>query len=308
MVSFLDELFSSHEKVIRKLIGEIREEYDVPGLDGIIKEIVNLRDLGYYGRLYDAVKLWWRIVDEDGTFTREEKQKMRFKVLASQNMRNFSLRPSLLDFEVFKTLYSFLEYFYYMSNNGKKLNHQDEMNVYFSGLDERIVFAQDKFDEIEKVPEPTVEFFQKLNDVKWQDKDTDKFFDKLEGVMFHTVHDIFGNGFLFGGQLSFYSIQSGFIRLLAGCSAVTNDREEMNKGDVIRAYKTYFKLMKTDTTKYKARPELNPESELKEYKGYLVCKKCNGYYKLEPGESPDGFDKCQCGGELEYMENIEDLK
>lgn len=36
----------------------------------------------------------------------------------------------------------------------------------------------------------------------------------------------------------------------------------------------------------------------------MVCKKCGGYYQLKHGESPDDFEKCQCGGELEYKEKI----
>jgi Zn-dependent protease with chaperone function len=39
--------------------------------------------------------------------------------------------------------------------------------------------------------------------------------------------------------------------------------------------------------------------------GYLVCDKCNRYYKLQPGESTDDFtDKCECGGKLEYYDKI----
>jgi hypothetical protein len=34
--------------------------------------------------------------------------------------------------------------------------------------------------------------------------------------------------------------------------------------------------------------------------GYLICKKCGGYYELQLGESPEDFDNCQCGGKLEY--------
>lgn len=41
--------------------------------------------------------------------------------------------------------------------------------------------------------------------------------------------------------------------------------------------------------------------------GYLICKDCNGYYKLQEGESPDDFDKCNCGGELIYTESIDEL-
>jgi hypothetical protein len=39
--------------------------------------------------------------------------------------------------------------------------------------------------------------------------------------------------------------------------------------------------------------------------GYLVCDQCGGYYRLHEGESPDDFmKKCQCGGHLEYFDNL----
>lgn len=34
--------------------------------------------------------------------------------------------------------------------------------------------------------------------------------------------------------------------------------------------------------------------------GYIICEKCGGYYELQPGEHPEDFDKCQCGGKLRY--------
>lgn len=39
--------------------------------------------------------------------------------------------------------------------------------------------------------------------------------------------------------------------------------------------------------------------------GYLVCNNCDGYYKLEPGESPNDFDnQCECGGKLIYTKTL----
>ncbi|ADZ09385.1 hypothetical protein Metbo_1141 [Methanobacterium lacus] len=40
---------------------------------------------------------------------------------------------------------------------------------------------------------------------------------------------------------------------------------------------------------------------------YLVCDKCGGYYELQPGESPDDFDRCECGGKLKYLTNLDYL-
>lgn len=40
--------------------------------------------------------------------------------------------------------------------------------------------------------------------------------------------------------------------------------------------------------------------------GYLVCEKCGGIYKLQPGEKPEDFtDECECGGKLKYVENLD---
>lgn len=39
---------------------------------------------------------------------------------------------------------------------------------------------------------------------------------------------------------------------------------------------------------------------------YLICERCGGYYQLEEDESPEDFDRCQCGGQLIYTEHIED--
>lgn len=40
---------------------------------------------------------------------------------------------------------------------------------------------------------------------------------------------------------------------------------------------------------------------------YLVCDRCGGSYELRKGESPDDFtDKCECGGTLKFVQNLED--
>lgn len=39
---------------------------------------------------------------------------------------------------------------------------------------------------------------------------------------------------------------------------------------------------------------------------YLVCDKCNSYYKLQPGESAKDFDRCERGNKLKYYEYMRD--
>ena len=58
-----------------------------------------------------------------------------------------------------------------------------------------------------------------------------------------------------------------------------------------------------DNMKFVAETTLNNKKHAGN--GYLVCDKCNRYYKLQPGESPENFtDKCECGGKLEYRDRI----
>jgi hypothetical protein len=52
--------------------------------------------------------------------------------------------------------------------------------------------------------------------------------------------------------------------------------------------------------------EPTPIPKTKAENGYLVCNKCEGYYELQPGESPDDFsDECECGGKLEYRDSLQ---
>lgn len=37
---------------------------------------------------------------------------------------------------------------------------------------------------------------------------------------------------------------------------------------------------------------------------YLICQNCGGYYQLDDDESPEDFDRCQCGGKLLYSEHL----
>lgn len=37
---------------------------------------------------------------------------------------------------------------------------------------------------------------------------------------------------------------------------------------------------------------------------YLLCERCNGYYELLPGETPEDYDLCECGGKLLLVNSI----
>ena len=53
--------------------------------------------------------------------------------------------------------------------------------------------------------------------------------------------------------------------------------------------------------------KLTKDYQIDDIMGYLICDTCNDVYKLQDGESPEEFDTCQCGGNLEYYETLQDF-
>jgi len=41
--------------------------------------------------------------------------------------------------------------------------------------------------------------------------------------------------------------------------------------------------------------------------GYLVCSYCRGYYELQEDETPDDFERCECGNQLEFRQSMSQL-
>ena len=289
------------------------ENLKIKGLNEVIIEIRNLKNEDYYGRLIDAVKLDNKIYSPSSKYSREEGRQIRLLMLAHDFLTNSILYlpdfTDLIDFDHFYVTFVFLERIYFMYY-GEKLKREDLLNIYFSGLAEKIMISLDNFDIITERPVITEEFFLKLKILKWQNKKSKKLYKKLKDSMFFVGETIFGSGFFGGTPSGFAGTEMFFTLFLAGCSAINCNREEINQFDVVRAYKTYFKLLKTDITEYRADPNLASESGFQLSKTtsnrYLVCDKCGGYYQLQPGESPDDFrDVCECGGHLEYKEDLE---
>lgn len=288
---------------------------EVEGLKGVISEIYLLVESGFYEKLLCTFRQE-AYAKLDRVFTLDELACVRVLELGKDTLHfggifNTIFTPSLVTAKQLVTIFMMVQYTYVIFS-GRTMDWNDALNICFSRLDERIIFALDRFDEVEleELPEPTVEYFKTLKKLKWSNKNTKNLYNKLNDFTFEIKRFVTDYPPLEEqvGWITDYRVAEDlFIQTLAGCSAVNDGRLEVEPEDVIMAYKTFFKLIKTDVTKYKAIPELvqdidgynGPVVEM----GYLVCKDCGGYYKLQPGESPDEFDRCQCGGELEYKNN-----
>lgn len=68
-------------------------------------------------------------------------------------------------------------------------------------------------------------------------------------------------------------------------------------------------MISRDEINKRLRARREGKSDKKDSKGYLICDRCNGYYELQKGESPDEFvDECACGGKLIYSKSLEIIK
>ncbi|MDP2836307.1 MAG: hypothetical protein Q8N97_04935 [Methanobacteriaceae archaeon] len=293
------------------------EDSDVDGLDDVLSGIQEIADSGLYKKLLFAYKSESeRKVDR--VFELDELKQVRVLRLARENLHfggfltNIFSSP-LLTSKQFIMIHIMIKYVHVIFS-GRTSTWEDNLDILFSGLDEKIIFALDDFDKVEQndLPEPTTEYFQKLKKLKWQNKDSKILYIKLTEFTIEIKKYILDYPDLDQvlGWITTYAVMENFFIInLAGCSAVNDDRSEVMAEDVVKAYKTFFKLLKTDVRKYKAIPErvqgIDGYEEPLKNQGYLVCDKCNSHYKLESGESADDFeDKCECGGHLVYKESI----
>jgi hypothetical protein len=236
-------------KHMKKNTKEIKNEYDVEGLNEIITEYENLKDSSVYKELVESFIKHPKEIRESGVLlTEEEKEKRRFLKAAREVLSDpptiYFLRKGMVTLLEVYAMHRFIEVIYYM-NIGRKLKHEDVLKYSLSILDEYIAFALDRFNEVTEVPEPTNEFFIKLKNVEWKDKKTKKFFDKIRKIRSDAIQYIFWSDFSMRHS-KFLATESYFLLFLADCSAVNNGKEKITEKDIIRAYKTYFKLIKTD--------------------------------------------------------------
>jgi hypothetical protein len=274
-------------------------DLDILGLDSILYEIKEIRDSGFYKKLIEASN---KDKYEENVDFLGDLPKHRIEILAYDNLKKGGLlttifTKSIITVQDTLTLYSFIETTYYLHKN--PLEKEDLLKIYFSGLDERIIFALENFDTVqfEDLPEPTPEYIKSLGKTYWAEKELYK---KLNELMFEVMDFSLNYPGVKYSSSKYRSTEDLFIQFLAACNAVNNGRLDIEIEDTIVAYKTFLKLIKTDITKYKAIPERI--ISLENRGAYLVCKKCGTYYQIPEGESADDYsDECECGGKLKYL-------
>ncbi|HOI40947.1 MAG TPA: hypothetical protein PL168_09475 [Methanobacterium sp.] len=166
--------------------------------------------------------------------------------LASENMSKFPLSipfAPLITAKLVMVTYTVV-YDLYSIRLGRDFTSDELYNIFYGSMTTRILLMLEDFDSEEETPQPTAGFFKKLGTVKWKDKKAKKLYNHIHGIVFMLMHNKWKG--TKGPSSTFRITEHAFILLLSGCSAVLGGRDKINMDDVIRANKTYLKLINTD--------------------------------------------------------------
>jgi len=282
----------------RSLKGELENlgvGFDFGGVRNLISDIQYLKEYGIYDEFFYIFKNW---EDPINVLTGAYKKlpsisplltKAISKGLTPEESNVFS---GSVDYFSFYHFYRFLEWIYSM-NLGRYLQEEDVKAVFSSDILEKIILGLENFDRVQSTRKFDNHFFQNIKEVEWTDKYTERFFDKLHDLLTSKSFNEIGNR-----EASFKREMKRIVKFLAVCSTINKERIYITTTDIIIAYKTLFKIIRTDITDLVNK---------KAYKGLLVCPMCNGYYRLEEDETPDDFSQCSCGGTLTYVQSLEEV-
>ncbi|MBI5680159.1 MAG: hypothetical protein HZC47_04610 [Methanobacterium sp.] len=169
--------------------------------------------------------------------------------LVSKNMSKFPLNipfAPLLTAKYILIVYAFMMDLYIIRIK-RDLTTIDLDKICYGEMAARILLMLEEFDSNQKTPQPTKEFFKRLGKIKWNDKKTKKLFNDLFEIRYMSVFNKWKGA---NGQTPiFTNTENAFLKLLSGCSAVVESRDKINTFDIIRAHRTYLKLINTDISK-----------------------------------------------------------
>lgn len=150
----------------------------------------------------------------------------------------------------FESLYLLLEKLYFIQSE-HKLDADDLLNIYFSGLDERLIFFLDDFDTVDDtdIPPPSKYYFKTLKHVRYPDKTLQNMKQDLRYLIITALKYYIPTEKFSGWEMD-------VIKTLIYCSAASDGRNIITRDDIVKAFNTYFKLLNTNVSKYTARNEI----------------------------------------------------
>ncbi|MBC7088615.1 MAG: hypothetical protein H5T96_09170 [Tissierellales bacterium] len=228
--------------------GKVLDEFNnVEGLKEVVDGILSLQENEIYEKLVHMDNPIDSSVDK--RYGAKNNEYSDLELLAAKHLSKFPLSiplAPLIGIKHFWVIYTFIGDLYSI-RTAHKIYQEDLYGVENGTMATRIVLLLENFDSNQKTPKPTEEFFKRLGKVKWQDKKAKKLFNGLRELFFMLVFNKWKGAD--GKAITFRATEKAFILLLSGCSAVLEGRDKINTFDVIRANKTYLKLIDTDISK-----------------------------------------------------------
>jgi len=236
----VSDIFKTTDQIAAKTLAEFK---DLEGLDEVVNGILSLKDSKIYEMVYKASK---KDPEEMTSYvdTVDDLLKLRQVKLASENLKDPPLYlPFVTDTIIsshFQATLAFIGGINYAYAQ-KKLNKDSTFKEHI--ILERLMSLLDDFDRSDPYNAPDKEFYNKLRKIKW-DKKSKRLFRRLDDIRGDINYDRWGTG-----SDVFETGEDFSLTFLAACNAVHQDRNRILKEDVIRAYKTYLKLLNTDISK-----------------------------------------------------------
>ena len=233
----ISDLFKTADQLAEKTLNEFN---GVEGLNEVIDGVLSLKDSKVYEGAYKTSKMDLKkksaYID-----TADDLLKLRQVKLATGVLKDPPLYlPFLTDVIIsthFNAIFGLIREIDHAYAQ-KKLNHKDTVKEH--AILERIMSLLDDFDKPGEFEKPDKEFYQKLRKIKWN-KEGKKLYNELDRIRgaiqvdrWGTETDVFGSGENFA------------LTFLAACNTVHHDRDRILEEDMIKAYKTYLKLLNTD--------------------------------------------------------------
>ena len=216
---------------------------DVEGLEDVFDEVLALMDSKIYDKVYEAgqkdPEKMTSYID-----TVDDLLKLKQVKLASEILKNPPLYVASLTGVIiithFKALFAFIGGIHYAYAQ-RRLSRTSTIKEH--AVLERLMSLLDDFDKPVNFQPPDEEFYKKLKDVKW-DKHGKKLFGKIDRIRGDIATVRWGTK-----ATTFGTTENFALTFLAACNVIHHGRDTMLKEDVVIAYKTYLKLLKTDITK-----------------------------------------------------------
>ena len=254
------------DEMIEEDLKKLNKFSKIKDFDILYEILLELRDSPQFIGMGQIPKTGY---NKEGSKWKFDESKIPFINAAKNGLSNFALfyyppLTKVIIFKFFTTLYSLIQLNYIYSSN-EKLDDEDYKSIILGNVGAYLTYFVEEFENPNSIPEHSKEFFTRLTNVKYENKEVHKFLDEIYNVIsdFTTCSHAHIN----------YCRTIGFSALyLCACSALKQDRDVITYEDVIKGHLALFKLFQTDIRPLVKRGYAN-------YRGFYYKNKKAGYPK-----------------------------